>query len=179
LGDRLEAFVPLTPIRDPVPADIEPLATIWYDGWRDAHGAILPELLRRHRTRDSFRDRLAAATADLRVAGPPGDPLGFFMLKGDELYQLYVSAGARGTGIARALTADAERELAERGIELAWLHCAIGNDRAARFYEKSGWRRAGVVQSELATPEGPVVIEVWRFEKAVHRPVLRPLHPPP
>src|SRR5690606_34923694 len=90
-----------------------------------------------------------------------------------------VSAGARGTGIARALTADAERELAERGIELAWLHCAIGNDRAARFYEKSGWRRAGVVQSELATPEGPVVIEVWRFEKAVHRPVWRPLHPPP
>jgi len=167
LGDWIETFVPLTPIRDPVPADIEPLATIWYDGWRDAHEAILPDALKRDRTRESFLRRVAAAMPDIRVAGPPGNPVGFVMLKGDELYQLYVAGRARGTGVARDLIADAERVLAARGVELAWLHCAIGNDRAGRFYEKSGWRRAGVVTSGLQTGEGIVSIEVWRFEKRV------------
>jgi ribosomal protein S18 acetylase RimI-like enzyme len=87
------------------------------------------------------------------------------MLKGDELYQLYVSAEARGTGVAAALIADAEARLAAHGVRTAWLACAIGNDRAARFYEKSGWRRAGTVVSELDTPAGIFRLDVWRYEK--------------
>jgi GNAT superfamily N-acetyltransferase len=43
------------------------------------------------------------------------------MLKGDELYQLYVSAPARGSGVAAALVADAEARLAEGGVKTAWL----------------------------------------------------------
>lgn len=51
---------------------------------------------------------------------------------------------------AAALIGDAEARLAERGVETAWLACAIGNHRAARFYEKS----AGIFP-----------LEVWRYEK--------------
>jgi ribosomal protein S18 acetylase RimI-like enzyme len=40
--------------------------------------------------------------------------------------------------VAAALIADAEAMLAEHGVEMAWLACAVGNNRAARFYEKSG-----------------------------------------
>ncbi len=82
----------------------------------------------------------------------------------DHLVQLYVSAQARGTGAAAALMADAEARLAEAGVEIAWLACAIGNERAARFYEKCGWRRAGTVtyqpDASYRTP-----LEVWRYEK--------------
>ena len=51
-----------------------------------------------------------------------------------------------------------------------WLACAIGNDRAARFYEKNGWRRTGTIVNDAETLQGPFPLEVWRYEKA-----LRPL----
>jgi GNAT superfamily N-acetyltransferase len=147
--------------------DLDPLATLWRDGWRDAHEAIVPAALTRLRTIESFRERLEVGLASVRVAGPPGAPLGFTMVKGDELYQLYVSAGARGTGVAAALMADVEARLAERGIRTAWLACAIGNNRAARFYEKSGWRRVATVVIDTETANGPFPLEVWRYEKSL------------
>jgi ribosomal protein S18 acetylase RimI-like enzyme len=147
--------------------EIDQLAKLWYDGWQDAHAQILPAGLARLRTLESFRDRLRAALADIRVAGPPGTPAGFCILKGDELYQLYVSAAARGSGIAAALIADAEARLAKRGVQTAWLACAIGNDRAAKFYEKHGWRRIGTMVSQLETQEEIFPLEVWRYEKSL------------
>ena len=145
------------------------LARLWYDGWQDAHAAILPATLARARTRESFAERMAAALADVRVIGPQGAPLGFAMLKGDELYQFYVASEARGAGIAAALMADAEAQLSARGVETAWLACAIGNARAARFYEKSGWHLASTVVSRLDTADGPFDLEVWRYEKHLVR----------
>ena len=150
-------------------AEVGILARIWYDGWQDAHARILPDELKRVRTLQSFADRLRAALADVRVAGPPGAPIGLCIIKGDELYQLYVSAEARGTGIAAALLAEAEARLAAKGVGTAWLACAIGNQRAARFYEKSGWRRVGNMINRLETPNGIFPLEVWRYEKSLIR----------
>jgi ribosomal protein S18 acetylase RimI-like enzyme len=147
--------------------EIDKLARIWYDGWQDAHADILPPDLARVRTLESFRDRLEAALGDVRVAGPPGDPVGLCMVHEDELYQLYVSSQARGTGVAAALLADGEARLAARGTATAWLACAIGNQRAARFYEKSGWRRVGNMINRLETPNGIFPLEVWRYEKSL------------
>jgi ribosomal protein S18 acetylase RimI-like enzyme len=154
-------------VRDAEPGEVARLAQIWYDGWQDAHAEILPAELKRLRTLESFRDRLAAGLADVRVAGPVGAPVGFCMTKGAELYQLYVSAEARGSGVAKTLAADAEEKLLEGGIETAWLACAIGNERAARFYEKCGWRRVGVMTSQLPTQDGIFSLDVWRYEKAI------------
>jgi ribosomal protein S18 acetylase RimI-like enzyme len=91
-------------------------------------------------------------------------------MKNDELFQLYVSAEARGSGVAAALIADAEKRLAEKGTEVAWLACAIGNHRAARFYEKSGWARVGVMIDEAETSVGAFPLEVWRYEKRLRPP---------
>ena len=88
--------------------EIDGLARLWYDGWQDAHAQILPVELRRLRTLDSFRQRLQTALPDTRVVGPPSRPSGFCITKGDELYQIYVSTQARGSGAAGALMADAE-----------------------------------------------------------------------
>jgi len=152
-------------IRHADQAEIDALAQLWYNGWQDAHAPLLPAELTRLRTRESFAQRLQAALGRVRVAGPAGEPAGFSIIKRDELYQLYVSAQQRGAGVATALLADAEAALAADGTKIAWLTCAIGNVRAASFYEKHGWQRAGVVTSLVETSEGPFPLEVWRYEK--------------
>jgi GNAT superfamily N-acetyltransferase len=154
-------------VRDPLPSEVEPLAQLWLAGWRDAHLEIVPPELEKHRNIDNFRQRMADGLANVRVIGRPGDPLGFYMLKADELYQLYVSSRARGTGAAAALMTDAEARLASLGLETAWLACAVGNNRAARFYEKSGWHRVRTETSWLHTSEGQIPVEIWRYEKRV------------
>jgi len=50
-------------------------------------------------------------------------------------------------------------------VETAWLTCAIGNMRAARFYEKCGWQRVGTMINPLDTTAGIFPLEVWRYEK--------------
>jgi ribosomal protein S18 acetylase RimI-like enzyme len=147
--------------------EIDHLARIWYDGWQEAHGQIVPEELTRLRTLESFRDRLHAALPNVRVVGPPGEPVGFCIVQGDELYQLFVSSHSRGSGVAASLAADAEARLADNGVETAWLACAIGNGRAAKFYEKCGWRRAGTMVNHAETSDGPFPLEVWRYEKSL------------
>jgi ribosomal protein S18 acetylase RimI-like enzyme len=152
-------------VRPVDPAEIPRLAQVWYDAWRDAHAKLLPAQLIRVRTLESFRDRLYASSEPVRVVGPPGFPLGLCAIRADELYQLFVAAEARGTGAAQALLADGEERLRAHGVRDAWLSCAIGNERALRFYEKSGWRRAGTMVADLETTEGPFTLESWRYEK--------------
>lgn len=154
-------------IRSAQIGEIDRLAQLWHDGWQDAHASILPTELARHRTLESFRQRLEEDLATVRVAGAPGRPTGFSMVRQDELYQLYVSKHSRGTGVAKTLLVDAEDHLAVAGVARAWLACAIGNERAARFYEKQGWCRVGPMISALKTPVGIFELEVWRYEKTV------------
>jgi ribosomal protein S18 acetylase RimI-like enzyme len=156
-------------VRDAQISEIGRLATIWYDGWQDAHARILPLELARLRTLESFDERLRVALASVRVVGPADAPLGFCMLRGAELYQLYVSSQARGFGVAPALIVDAEARLGDSGVDTAWLACAIGNERAARFYEKCGWHRAGTVIEHLEVANGTFPLEVWRYEKYLRR----------
>jgi GNAT superfamily N-acetyltransferase len=154
-------------VRDADEFELDHLARLWYDGWQDAHAHILPAALARLRTLDSFRERLHAALPRTRVAGPHGAPDGFSIVKDDELYQLYVAAASRGKGVAVGLIDDAEARLAAAGVTTAWLACAIGNDRAARFYEKRGWLRTGMVVNDVETSEGPFALQVWRYEKSL------------
>jgi GNAT superfamily N-acetyltransferase len=154
-------------IRDAKLSEIGDLAKIWFDGWQDAHARIVPVELGRLRTLQSFDERLRAASTGVRVAETEGALLGFYFLKGAELYQFYVSADARGSGIAAVLMADAETRLRERQVHTAWLACAIGNDRAARFYEKSEWLRIGTMTDHVEVPGGTFALDVWRYEKSL------------
>jgi ribosomal protein S18 acetylase RimI-like enzyme len=154
-------------VRDAEEAELDRLARVWHEGWHESHAAIVPAGLTMLRTLDSFRHRLQEDLLHVRVVGPPGEPVGFCTVKGAELYQLFVSAPARGTGAAAALIADAEARLAGSGVETAWLACAIGNERAARFYEKRGWHRVGTMANRLDTSRGQFPLEVWRYEKSL------------
>lgn len=154
-------------VRPAEEADLEQLTRVWHDGWYDAHAQIVPAELTRLRTLDSFRDRLRVLLPNVRVLGSVGTAVGFSIVRDDELYQLFVAAQARGSGVAAALIADAETRLAGNGVETAWLACAIGNDRAARFYEKCGWRRAGTMLNLAETSNGTFSLETWRYEKTL------------
>jgi ribosomal protein S18 acetylase RimI-like enzyme len=148
-------------------SELDALARLWYDSWQDAHARIVPAELTRLRTLGSFRERLQTTRTDVRVIGPPGAPLGFCQIKEDELNQLFVAPQCRGAGVANTLLADGEARLAAHGVKTAWLACAIGNTRAARFYEKCGWHLARNMISELDTPEGRFNLDVWRYEKGL------------
>lgn len=155
------------------PADVselDTLAKVWYDAWRDAHAQVVPTALTDSRTLAGFRERLALLLPQVRVIGPPGAPNGFCIIRGDELYQLFVAAEARGSGVAARLVADAEVRLRASGVEVAWLACVIGNHRAARFYEKCGWYCAGTMVSRAQTSNGTLPLEVWRYEKRLAPP---------
>lgn len=158
-------------LRAAQPSELNALAGLWHQGWRDAHLTLVPEALVTLRTLDSFTDRMAAALPGVRVLGPPpgfgGAPLGFHFIKADELNQFYLAGAARGTGAAAALMADAEARLLDLGITRPWLACAIGNGRAARFYEKSGWTLARTEVVPTETSAGMFPLEVWRYEKAL------------
>jgi GNAT superfamily N-acetyltransferase len=154
-------------IRDALESEIPALAVLWRDAWMDGHAAHVPADLTALRTLASFESRLREAFPDIRVFDDGGVPRGFHVLKGEELYQLFVAAAARGTGVAVALIDDAEARLAARGVKTCFLTCAIGNERAARFYRKRGWRLARTVRDSLPTIAGPYELDVWRFEKDV------------
>ena len=153
-------------------AEIDQLAQLWFDVWHQSHAPLSPPDLVRLRTLDNFRERLQAVRADIRVVGPSGAIIGFCALKQDELYQLFVAQAAHGSDVARRLIADAEARLVERGVGTAWLTCAIGNERAARFYEKCGWRRTGTVVNMAETSQGPFPVQIWRYEKRLALPSI-------
>ncbi len=152
-------------LRDAQPDDYAAVAALWHAGWHEAHGALVPADLVQMRTLPQFQDRVRGHGAEIRVGGAPGAPLGLCLTKGDELYQLYVGEAARGTGLAGRLLADAERRMAAQGVARGWLACAIGNARAARFYEKSGWIRSGEREAMLTGADGPYPLVVWIYEK--------------
>lgn len=152
-------------MRPAQPSDIEALATLWHDGWHDAHSRIVPEALVALRTPDSFRSRTASRFAEMHVMELNTQPAGFFLVSDDELDQFYVAPAARGTGAAAMLMKEAEDRFRTLGVTNVWLACAIGNMRAARFYEKAGWHRAGEQPMNVETSEGPYSLDVWRYEK--------------
>jgi GNAT superfamily N-acetyltransferase len=169
-GARGEAHHPAAEqpaVRNAIAEDVEVLAHIWMEGWADAHDGLLPPELGRLRTLQGFRQRLFVGLESTIVAVVDERPVGFAMVRHDELDQLYVARNARGTGTALLLVSAALDQIRQAGHRCAWLACAIGNHRAARFYEKAGWTLAGVVTIQLNTPDGSVPLEVWRYEIAI------------
>lgn len=146
-------------------ADAEAILDIWVEGWWDGHGDVAPAALRRCRGRDGLRARLDEAMAAMSVAEHDGVVAGFVSVKGNELANLYVRRSRRGGELAAALLACGEAMLAQAGVAEAFLWCAVGNDRAYRFYRRERWIDQGVVECDVATPEGPARLPSHRFVK--------------
>ncbi len=157
-------------VRDATVADIGPLARLWHDSWHRAHDELIPPAVVAYRTASSFEERLRSGLGGVRVAARPdipNGPSGLCIVKGDELNQLFVAPGAFGTGVADQLERDAQRRFREAKVDVAWLACAIGNERAAGFYERCKWVRVGSMEYDLQAGHRTFPVEVWRYEKSV------------
>lgn len=88
----------------------------------------------------------------------PGEPVIGFVTFGPsrdedavgmgEIYALYVDPGRYQGGVGRLLMAHARRRLKEQGFDAAVLWVLQGNERAASFYEREGWKPDGATREE-------------------------------
>ncbi|MGH9158841.1 MAG: GNAT family N-acetyltransferase [Vicinamibacteraceae bacterium] len=149
------------------PADTAELAEIWYRGWCDGHLGHVSDQLVAVRTPQSFQTRAADRIGDTTVAVVDGTVAGFVMVAGDEVEQVYVSTGHRGTGVADALMREAERLVRVNGHTRAWLAVVAGNARARRFYERCGWLDDGAFEYSAYSEEGPISVPSHRYVKEI------------
>src|SRR6476659_10255980 len=144
------------------------VAELWYVGWHDGHAGHVPEGLTAARTLEAFHERTPSRIVDTTVAvSADGELLGFILVAGDEVEQVFVGRDARGTGLAARLLAEAERQVAGAGHDLAWLAVVEGNARARAFYEREGWRDEGDLPYEVTVDGQRFVSPCRRYEKAV------------
>lgn len=155
----------MSTIRPARPDDAPAVAKIWYDGWRDGHLGCVPDDLVAVRTEESFGARAAQRVGDTTVAVVDGAVAGFVMVVDDEVEQVYVSSGHRGSGVAARLLAAAERLVAADGHDEAWLAVVAGNVRARRFYERNGWVDEGPFDYLAASATGPIPVPSHRYVK--------------
>jgi GNAT superfamily N-acetyltransferase len=78
-----------------------------------------------------------------------------------EIYALYMDPGRYEGGVGRMLMAHARRRLKGQGFEAAVLWVLQGNERAASFYEREGWKPDGATREE--EPYG-ITSNVRRFQ---------------
>ena len=142
-------------IRKPAQSELPALAQLWYDGWQVAHAAHVPASLTAIRTFESFKTRLNDHLDSIRVIGKVGAPLGFCITKGPEIYQIYVSPEAQGTGVAAILINDGLDRIHTTGHTTAKLDVNAENIRAIAFYKKMGWQEKGVETIMLDTLTDP------------------------
>jgi ribosomal protein S18 acetylase RimI-like enzyme len=156
-------------LRPAVSADAPAIAEIWQSGWRDGHLGHVPDALVAVRTPATFSTRAHDRIADTTVAVVDGSIAGFVMLHeglhDGEVEQVYVAYAHRGTPVAPALLAEAERLLAAAGHSRAWLAVVAGNARARRFYERCGWVDEGPF--DYPAPDADVLVPCHRYTKSV------------
>jgi GNAT superfamily N-acetyltransferase len=141
------------PVRPLLPSDHAAVAALWHSAWNDAHVALFPHEIVAMRTPETFVHRLRALAEDSFVAIDRNIPIAFGAVVDDEIDQFYVERSWRGTGLAKLFLDVLERHLTGRGVRLARIQCARGNDRAQAFYARQGWRDAGVRDLPIWMPD--------------------------
>lgn len=154
-------------LRQATADDAETVADIWYRGWQDGHLGNVPDDLVAIRTEESFYPRAATRVGDTTVATVDGVVAGFIMVVDDEVEQVYVDAAHRGSGVASALLAEAERQVRANGHDQAWLAVVGGNARARRFYERQGWTDEGPFDYPASIERGTLPVPCNRYVKPV------------
>ncbi len=158
----------MTTIRPAGAADMGAVADLWHEGWHSGHAGHVPDGLAALRTLEAFHARTPARVADTTVAvSDDGALLGFVMVVGDEVEQVFVGPAARGTGLAGVLLTEAERQVSAGGHPSAWLAVVAGNARARRFYEKAGWSDEGDLPYEVTAGGQRFVSPCRRYVKQV------------
>lgn len=155
--------VPPLRVRRATRDDAADIARVRVETWRVAYdGLIAPEVLDRL---DVAREAIARAArwdehhADPRAAnlvaerggevvgwaaaGPTDPTEGRAFRRHGQVFAMYALPGQWGHEVGHALMMAAEEHLRSAGFRDALLWVLEGNDRAAAFYERHGWREDG------------------------------------
>ena len=154
-------------LRPATDQDASAVAALWHRGWHDAHPGHVPEGLTAARTLESFHERAPLRVADTTVADLDGEVVGFVMVVGAEVEQVFVAAAHRGSGVAGVLLDEAERQVAAGGHDEAWLSVVSGNARARRFYAGRGWADGGDLPYEVTAGGSTYISPCRRYVKRV------------
>jgi ribosomal protein S18 acetylase RimI-like enzyme len=150
--------------------EVGQIAAVWHEGWHEVHRGHVPAALLRSRELAHLRERVPRRLAATTVARVDDEVVGFVVVDGAQLEQIYVARVARGSGVAAGLLEHAERTIA-RSHPRAWLAVVASNGRARTFYERHGWRDQGPFENLTWTNDGtPLTVPCRRYEKAVGRP---------
>ncbi|MET0781997.1 MAG: GNAT family N-acetyltransferase [Microbacterium sp.] len=145
--------------------DARSITIVRIETWRAAYdGLIVPEALDRmdvdreaQRRADLWDEHHSdprrtelVAEVDGQVAGwaAIGPSLDDDLPDEGQLYAIYALPQFWSAGVGHALMTDAEARLRGAGFERAHLWVLEGNERAASFYERHGWREDGAVQDD-------------------------------
>lgn len=147
-------------IRNAVPDDALAVATVHVRAWQQGFKDLLPadylakldpaDRARRYTfgITDGSKPQTIVAVIDDAIAGFATTGL----VAGEAiLHALYVDPDRWGSGVGRALIAEARKDLRRTGRTEAFLWSMIGNTRADRFYTADGWELVGE----------PKVEQVW------------------
>ncbi len=146
--------------------DIYHIAKVWHEGWKDGHTGLVPDELYQYRTFDSFIPRVEERIKDTLVSESADDEInGFVTVKGNELEQIFVAQSYRGTGLAKKLIKAGEDMLLKNGQTDVYLVVVVGNDRARKFYEKSGWILEDAVDYMAQIQSGKLPVKCLKFTK--------------
>ena len=154
-------------LRPAAPGDMATVADIWHAAWHTSHPGHVPDGLTAARSLEAFHERTPSRVADTTVAELDGVLVGFIMIDGDEVEQVFVDPGRQGSGVASLLLDEAERQVAAAGHDVAWLAVAIGNTRARAFYEKRGWTNEGDLPYEVTAAGETFISPCRRYTKKV------------
>lgn len=165
-------------LRSATPDDAQAIAEVHVASWRAAFRGVLSDEyldgLDPAQRRASW-DRVLGSGSSFSVAvAEVGSEIVGFASVGlsDEgrdgemtLYTLYLHPDAIGKGIGRALLAEAERRMAERGGKIATLRVLTANNRARRVYERAGW--AAILDSVHMEDAWGQPVETIRYTKSL------------
>lgn len=148
-------------------ADLRAVADLYHQVWHETHAGFMPAEEAQLRSPAFFVERMERLLLTTLVVERDGLVAGFAAWTDGFLGQLYVERAHRGSGLAVTLLAEAERRMAQQGVATSELHCIMGNDRARRFYERSGWMHSRKAIEFVAGPNGPVEAGFWCMTKAL------------
>ncbi len=163
--------------REAVSSDAPAIAAIHNSAWQAGYRGLLPDELLESldvADRTAFWADVIGRHRDasvLTVAELGGEVCGFADLRpsveraaAGTVGAVYVAPGRWREGIGTALMQAVERTARHKGFTALELHVLVGNDRAARFYERLGWVSNGVHEAHSAAGHPA---EVVRYERAL------------
>jgi len=159
-------------VRPFVQGDLESIGRVHSRSRQAAYAGLVPAAALEQVTPEAqvevWRERLGLRATTVLVADQDGVVVGFVSLldtdDGTELNAIHVVPEVVGTGVGTALMAAAIGHARVEGKHVLHLFVIEDNERARRFYERTGWRLVG---SAGTHDVGGAQVGIVRYELAL------------